>query len=104
MEGIIKVSTEQLRNTANDFSGLGQQVSSLTSEMVSLVTGLSSGYEGEAAQAYISKFRGLEDDIQKINRMIQEHVTDLNDMAQRYDQAEQSNVSDAGNLSADVIV
>lgn len=104
MEGIIKVSTEQLRNTANEFSGLGQQVSSLTSEMVSLVTGLSSGYEGEAAQAYISKFRGLEDDIQKINRMIQEHVTDLNDMAQRYDQAEQSNVSDAGNLSSDVIV
>nr|WP_302664926.1 WXG100 family type VII secretion target [uncultured Agathobaculum sp.] len=104
MEGIIKVSTEQLRNTANEFSGLGQQVSSLTSEMVSLVTGLSSGYEGEAAQAYINKFRGLEDDIQKINRMIQEHVTDLNDMAQRYDQAEQSNVSDAGNLSSDVIV
>lgn len=104
MEGIIKVSTEQLRNTANEFSGLGQQVSSLTSEMVSLVTGLSSGYEGEAAQAYINKFRGLEDDIQKINRMIQEHVTDLNDMAQRYDQAEQNNVSDAGNLSSDVIV
>ena len=104
MEGIIKVSTEQLRNTANEFSGLGQQVSSLTSEMVSLVTGLSSGYEGEAAQAYINKFRGLEDVIQKINRMIQEHVTDLNDMAQRYDQAEQSNVSDAGNLSSDVIV
>lgn len=104
MEGIIKVSTEQLRNTANEFSGLGQQVSSLTSEMVSLVAGLSSGYEGEAAQAYINKFRGLEDDIQKINRMIQEHVTDLNDMAQRYDQAEQNNVSDAGNLSSDVIV
>ena len=104
MECIIKVSTEQLRNTANEFSGLGQQVSSLTSEMVSLVAGLSSGYEGEAAQAYINKFRGLEDDIQKINRMIQEHVTDLNDMAQRYDQAEQNNVSDAGNLSSDVIV
>ena len=104
MEGIIKVSTEQLRNTANEFSGLGQQVSSLTSEMVSLVAGLSSGYEGEAAQAYINKFRGLEDDIQKINRMSQEHVTDLNDMAQRYDQAEQNNVSDAGNLSSDVIV
>ena len=104
MEGIIKVSTEQLRNTANEFSGLGQQVSSLTSEMVSLVAGLSSGYEGEAAQAYINKFRGLEDDIQKINRMIQDHLTDLNDMAQRYDQAEQNNVSDAGNLSSDVIV
>lgn len=104
MDGIIKVSTEQLRSTSSEFSTLGQRVSSLTSEMTNLITGLSSGYEGEAAQAYINKFRGLDDDIQKINRMIQEHVTDLNDMAQRYDEAENKSVSDAGTLSSDVIV
>nr|WP_300167676.1 WXG100 family type VII secretion target [uncultured Flavonifractor sp.] len=104
MDGIIKVSTEQLRSTSSEFSTLGQRVSSLTSEMTNLITGLSSDYEGEAAQAYINKFRGLDDDIQKINRMIQEHVTDLNDMAQRYDEAENKSVSDAGTLSSDVIV
>lgn len=104
MDGIIKVSTDQLRSTASEFGTLGQKVSSLTSEMTNVVTGLASGYEGEAAQAYINKFRGLEDDIQKINRMIQEHVTDLNDMAQRYDEAEKSSVSQAGSLSSDVIV
>lgn len=104
MDGIIKVSTEQLRSTSSEFSTLGQRVSSLTSDMTNLITGLSSGYEGEAAQAYINKFRGLDDDIQKINRMIQEHVTDLNDMAQRYDEAENKSVSDAGTLSSDVIV
>ena len=104
MEGIIKVSTEQLRSTASEFSTLGQQVSSLTSEMTNTVTSLASGWEGDAAQAYINKFRGLEDDIQKMNNMIQEHVNDLYDMAQRYDDANTAAVDLAGTLSSDVIV
>ena len=104
MEGIIKVSTEQLRSTASEFSTLGQQVSSLTSEMTNTVTSLASGWEGDAAQAYINKSRGLEDDIQKMNNMIQEHVNDLNDMAQRYDDANTAAVDLAGTLSSDVIV
>ena len=104
MDGIIKVSTEQLRSTASEFSSLGQSVSSLTSEMTNIVTGLASSYEGEASQAYINKFRGLEDDIQKINKMVQEHATDLQDMATSYDKAESESVSAAGNLSSDVII
>ena len=104
MNGVINVSTEQLRSTASEFSTLGQQVASLTSEMTNTVTGLSSAWEGEAGQAYINKFKGLDDDIQKMNRMIQEHVTDLNDMAQAYDEANSANVDLIGNLSSDVIV
>ena len=104
MNGVINVSTEQLRSTASEFSTLGQQVASLTSEMTNTVTGLSSAWEGKAAQAYINKFKGLDDDIQKMNRMIQEHVTDLNDMAQAYDEANSANVDLIGNLSSDVIV
>ena len=104
MNGVINVSTEQLRSTASEFSTLGQQVASLTSEMTNTDTGLSSAWEGEAAQAYINKFKGLDDDIQKMNRMIQEHVTDLNDMAQAYDEANSANVDLIGNLSSDVIV
>ena len=104
MNGVINVSTEQLRSTASEFSTLGQQVASLTSEMTNTVTGLSSAWEGEAAQAYINKFKGLDDDIQKMNRMIQEHVTDLNDMAQAYDEANSANVDLIGNLSSDEIV
>ena len=104
MNGVINVSTEQLRSTASEFSTLGQQVASLTSEMTNTVTGLSSGWDGDAAQGFIEKFLGLEDDIQKMNRMIQEHVTDLNDMAQAYDEANSANVDLIGNLSSDVIV
>lgn len=104
MEGILKVSPEQLRSTASEFSSQGQQISSCTSEMMNIVTGLSSAWEGAASQAYVNKFRALDDDIQRLNRMIQEHVQDLNDMAQAYEQAEQQATDAASTLTSDVIV
>lgn len=104
MEGIIKVTPEQLQNTSNEFAGKGTTVGNLTSQMTDLVVGLSSVWEGEAASAYVAKFRQLDDDIQKMIRMIQEHSTDLNEMAQAYIDAENANADAIATLSGDVIV
>lgn len=104
MEGILKVSTEQLRSSASELSSQGQQISALTSEMTNIITGLGSVWEGVASQSYIQKFRGLDDDIQRMNRMIQEHVTDLNDMAQAYDEAERQASDLTNTLSSDVLM
>ena len=81
MEGIIKVSPQLLTNTA-----------------------MSATWEGEAATAYINKFKGLEDDIQRMVRMIQEHSSDLEEMAQVYAQSDTANAEDANSLSSDVII
>lgn len=51
----------------------------------------------------MSKFKSLESDIQTLNRMIQEHVSDLEQMANLYSNAEQQNVDDAASLSSGVI-
>lgn len=103
MEGTLKVTPEKLRATATELSSEGQTVSSQTQQMMSLVTGLSSSWQGDASNTYINKFKQLEDDINKINAMIQEHVRDLNDMAANYSTAEQRN-QEAGNvLRGDVI-
>lgn len=104
MDGQILVTVEELTGTAGEFNSQGSQIASLTSEMVNTVTSLSSAWEGEAAQAYIAKFKGLEDDIQKIIRMISEHVSDLEEMANQYQSVEQQNLSDIETLSSDVIV
>ncbi len=104
MEGIIKVSPQLLTSTASEFSSQGTAVSNLTNEMMNLITGLSSTWEGEAASAYINKFRSLEDDIQKMVRMIQEHSTDLEEMARIYTEADNANMEEANSLSSDVIV
>ena len=80
------------------------QVRNLTAAMTDLVNGMASIWTGEAASAYTTKFNGLQDDISKINAMIQEHVNDLTQMASTYNSAEQASTSEAQGLSSDVIV
>ncbi|WP_407385728.1 WXG100 family type VII secretion target [Ruminococcus sp.] len=101
---IIKVSPEKLLSTAQEFSSQGSNISSLTSQMLNIVSSLSGAWEGDAATAYMNKFKTLESDIQVMNRMIQEHVNDLEQMANLYSQTEQSNADDAASLASGVIV
>ncbi len=103
MEGTLKVTPEKLIATASEFSTSGNTVNSLTQQMMSIVQGLSSAWQGEASSAYIAKFNQLQGDIDQMNRMIQEHVTDLNDMARNYQDAETAGQDIAAGLAADVI-
>ncbi len=104
MEGTLRVTPEQLESTAGEFSTKATTVGNLTTQMTELVTGLSSVWEGDAATAYTNKFRQLDDDIQKMIRMVQEHSTDLSEMAQVYRDAETANTEEAEALAGDVIV
>lgn len=104
MEGIIRVTPEQLNQTASEFENKASSISSLTSEMTSQVTGMASAWEGEAAASYVSKFQGLEDDIQRMIRMVQEHAADLQEMARNYSSAETTNMESISGLSSDVII
>lgn len=101
---ILRVDPQVLISTADEFQTSGSQVSTLTEEMMALVTGLTSLWEGEAATMYISKFSALEDDIQKMVKMIAEHVADLQEMAQNYTGAESTSTEYAESLVGDVIV
>lgn len=104
MEGILRVSPEQLTSTATEFSACGTTVRNITSAMTDIVSGLSSAWAGEDATAYIAKFNGLQDDIGRIHAMIQEHVTDLTEMARIYSGTTSANLTDIEGLSSDVIV
>ena len=100
MDGTIKVSTQELRSASSQFSSYGSEIQNLTSQMLSLISGITGAvWSGEAA----SKFAGLEADISKINKMIQEHVTDLNTMADEYDRAEQQAQQEASALKNNII-
>ena len=103
MTGTIKVSPEKLTATAGEFSTEGSNMTNLVSEMINLVTAMNSSWEGDASMAYITKFNGLESDLQVLNRMIQEHVSDLEEMANLYSTAEQRNAEDASSLASGII-
>lgn len=103
MEGTILVTPEQLESTANEFNGIMTQVQRLASSMTDQVNGLGAKWQGDASQAYINKFNQLNDDIAKLTAMINEHVTDLNEMAARYRSTEQENEELGNSLAGDIL-
>lgn len=103
MDGILRVTPQELVNAANEFGATGTQIKSLSQEMVDMVNAMKSIWQGQAATAYATKFASLQDDMDKMHRMIQEHVTDLTEMANVYSQAEQTNEEASNALASDVI-
>lgn len=104
MTGTLKVDTAKLKSTAGSFSSTAGTIRSLTNSMTDTVNSLTGEiWGGTAQQRYVSQFKGLQDDINRMISMINEHVSDLEDMAGTYESAEQSNESMAGALASDVI-
>lgn len=103
MEGILKVTPEKLLQTSGDFSSLGSQMKNLTGEMLSLIKGLNGIWQGEAATAYGNKFDSLAPDMEKLYRMVQEHVQDLQEMARQYQNAESESMQQGSGLDSHII-
>ncbi len=103
MEGYLKVTPEKLISTSGEFQQSGSRIRNLTREMINIVDSLRSVWEGEAASAYNTKFHQLDDDMERMHRMIEEHVKDLTEMARQYQLAETSNIEFGNALAGDVI-
>ncbi len=103
MAGQIKVNPQDLINTSSDFNNRGTTVSKLTQEMLTLVSGLSGNWEGDASGAYMKKVSELSKDITRINNKIKEHVDDLQEMAKKYQAAEQANTQANNSMSSNLI-
>lgn len=104
MTGNLLVTPEKLIASASEFSSMASSVKALTDNMMSTINSLNATWAGEAHTAYATKFHALEDDMNKIFRMITEHSNDLQEMAQNYMTAESTNVDSGSSLPADVII
>lgn len=103
MATIIKVETTIIINTSSSFGTKGKEIKTLMDQMMRLITDLSSVWTGDAAKAYINKFKGLSDDITRMLKIIDEYVNDLKQIAENYEKTEQDNESLAQQLLDDVI-
>ena len=101
MEGTLLVTPEELTTAAGECSAQATQITSLHQAMLGKVRSLT--WEGEAANTYKTKFNALEASMTRINAMIQEHVRDLNEMAQQYSSAEKAAQSAAEGLPASTL-
>lgn len=104
MDGTLRVTPEKLISTAQNFSSSASTVQNLTSNMLATIDSLNSTWTGDAASEYYNKAHSLQDSISKMVRMINEHSTDLQTMAQVYQEAERSGQETAAALQTDVIV
>lgn len=100
IEGTLLVTPETLQEKSRTFNSLAVQVKALHDDMIQRVNGLSSAWEGNAADAYRTKFAALQTAMDTINRMIMEHSTDLDAMAQTYIDAENQATSAVDSLPA----
>jgi len=103
MEGILKVTPEKLVETSSEFNAAGTKIKSLTEEMTQAVNGLKGVWQGEAARMYSGRFGALRADMDKLYRMIQEHVNDLQEMARQYQTAEAANVEEGSALAGNIL-
>ncbi len=104
MTGTLKVEPAELRKAAGTFGSQGQAIQKLTNNMTQIVNQFTGSiWSGEAATAYKRKFDNLQDDINRMVRMINEHVTDLQDMAKHYESSEAANKALANSLKDDII-
>ena len=99
MADLINVTPEKLKATASSFQQAGKDVKKTTSDMLQLVRGISSSiWSGEASSIYLGKFNGLDADIAKMCKMIEEES-----IAQEYQLAEEQNKQVAATLKNNVI-
>lgn len=103
MTGTLRVTPEKMISTAQSFSSAAGTVQNLTASMLSTVGSLKSTYAGEAAAVYYDKANSLQESINKMVRMINEHSADLQAMAQEYQSAEKTAQEAAAALQTDVI-
>ena len=89
----LLVTPEVLQQKAQTFRSMAIQVKALHDDMIQRVHSTASGWEGNAADAYRAKFSALQASMDTINRMIMEHSTDLEKIAQEYMRADTQIIS-----------
>lgn len=103
MEATLLVTPEQLQTTASNFSAKATQVKALHDSMIDRVNSLSGSWTGTASEAYTNKFNALKASMETIYNMIQEHVKDLNTIAEQYLSAESQAAAAANDLPASTL-
>lgn len=103
MTGTLVVTPEKLISTSQEFSGKAAEINGLTNQMLQLVAAINSVWSGEASTVYSTKFNGLNNDMNRIYKMVTEHAEDLQEMANNYMNNDNEIIETSNALKTDVI-
>lgn len=99
----FSVSTDELEIAANAFDASRNKCVNLAKRIVTAGGALKGSWQGDAATAFYNKLVGIQGDIQDINKIINEHVQDLRDIANVYKQTEDTIKGQTSGLQSDVL-
>ena len=103
IQGTLLVTPEVLQQKSQTFRSMALQVKALHDDMIQRTNATAAGWEGNAAEAYRAKFNALQTAMDTINRMIVEHSTDLEAMAQTDMDAESQAMNRVDSLPASTL-
>lgn len=105
MADTIRVTPKELQNKAQMMENAGKEIKTMTDNMTAKVLELTGRiWSGEAQQAYITRFKSLQEDIARLNELVGNEAKHLYTISAEYSSTEETNVSASGNLSSRVIV
>ena len=93
-----------LRNEAQLFQSHADDIRKITGEMLSLIDSTMDRWRGEAHDKYTSQFAGLQDDMDRLYQMCSTYSTDLMEIANNYENAENDNVATAQATQSDIVM
>lgn len=99
----FKVETTKLLDTATRFQQSANTWNSTISQMINLVNSTGCQWCGSAADTYRRRFAQHDQDRRDIQSLINEHITDLQRIAQNYQKTESDIVGSANQLRTDVV-
>lgn len=92
----IQVTSNELRTKADELRGLNQRFSSEIENMTSHQNNLNTMWEGEAKEAFNQALNQDKGKLENFKNAIEAYIQALTVIAQRYDEAENKNLSIAG--------
>lgn len=86
----IKVNSSVMKEKASNFKNVAKSVEQFTNDMMSEIDSLKQAWEGEAAEALVNKFKGLQKNFEEICKTIEQYGDFLNQAADSYDKVEEN--------------
>lgn len=99
----VKVSTAQMEQAARNFQSSRSACTNKVQEMMNIAGNLKGSWKGEAANNYYKKLSQISGDLKDLQKIIDEHINDLNAMDKVYVQAENDAARQATSLNSDVL-
>lgn len=99
----IKVTTEEVRAKAQEITTQKSMMEAYMQDMASKVSQLGNYWKAASGETYIEKYQNVTSNIQKSLDVLEQHVTNLQQAADRYDELENAqsqavNALDATNI------